>query len=186
MDTHPILFPTFYKWYQSLSRLLVTTPTPIRIALFPTLLIIASFPIAILAFFSETRILPRAYVSTLPSPNSSITAPETPDQASETNLSPRLITTSLPSVIRDQFYLTNIIASDPNLSDNLTIKIANLPQGLKADPCRPTQTLNQLRIISCSISGVSHAPATVYPVTITVTDSHQAISTLTLPLEISR
>jgi hypothetical protein len=75
MSRQPQLFPTFKKGFKTLSHLFTITPVPIRVALFPMFIMLGSLPLALIALFTETASVPRAY-ETQPPP--AITTPVNP------------------------------------------------------------------------------------------------------------
>jgi hypothetical protein len=97
---------------------------------------------------------------------------------------PQLQTKTLPPAIRRQLYLSTIIAEDTDEYDNITASITGLPQGIALDLCKPTQTVNQKRMMSCTISGNATAKTGIYPVTVVLTDSYNLVTRYTINLEV--
>jgi hypothetical protein len=171
MSAHPPLFPTFSRWYRRLSHLLAITPVPVRIALFPTIIIVGSLPVALIALFSETNTVPRAYELTSAPQVIQSGMGELMANPAPAPQAPQLQTKALPPAIRHQLYLTTITSIDTDLTDHLATTITGLPRGLNVDSCQPTQTIATQRVMHCTISGKATDPAGTYPVSITLTDS---------------
>jgi hypothetical protein len=182
MSRQPQLFPSFKKWYRQLSHLFSIAPTPIRIAFFPTFVVIGAMPLALLAMFSPTSTIPKAYLPVAAPPL--FVAVDDSNQPGDVPQAPLLQTKTLAPAIRHQLYLTTITAEDLNLNDQITLSISGLPDGIQVDVCKPTQTIQSKRITSCTISGEATARAGIYPVTVIVSDSANLTTRYTINLEV--
>jgi hypothetical protein len=92
----------------------------------------------------------------------------------------------LPNVKRGSNYWGRINAYDINLKDNLTMKITNLPSGLRQGSCtifnRPAgYDLPETKWIGCDIVGRTYTRAKNYKIKVTVSDGKKTVTkTLTL------
>lgn len=98
------------------------------------------------------------------------------------NYPPTINNGSLPIGSFGKFYQTYVVATDPDLSDNLTATISGLPSRLTVNGCQQS-TATLLRFV-CAISGIPTKLGT-FPIKITVTDSVKNTTTKILNLYVN-
>lgn len=107
------------------------------------------------------------------------TQPPSPTPAG--NIAPTISTTGLPSGNTGVLYTANVVATDPNIGDSLTMSATGLPAGLGLSNC-VTTTTNQTTL-TCTLSGLPTTRGR-YSVVFTATDSAGATGTRTITLGI--
>lgn len=94
----------------------------------------------------------------------------TPTPTPQPNIAPRIQTWFLKPGRINRNYRANVVGTDRNQNDNLTLTTARLPAGIIQGPCSTVIQNKNVRI-SCVLSGRPTA-AGVYPVHVVLTDNH--------------
>lgn len=108
-------------------------------------------------------------------------ATQTPAPTPPNNVAPSISTTGLPSGNSGVLYTANVVATDANIGDSLTLTATGLPAGLGLSNC-VTTTTNQTTL-TCTLSGLPTTRGR-YSVVFTVTDAAGATGTRTITLGI--
>lgn len=103
-----------------------------------------------------------------PSPTPILTPTPTPSPTP--NAAPQIRTWFLPPGRINRNYRSNIVGTDRNKNDNLTLTTAGLPPGITQGPCS-TDTQGSNARIKCVLSGRPAATG-VYPVHVVLVDNH--------------
>ncbi len=98
-------------------------------------------------------------------------------------VAPAISNTTLPTAVQGRKYSTTITATDTNLDEKISVKIAGLPAGISQGSCVTGKSYNQIST-TCQISGTTSKAGSV-KITVTATDS-RGLSTskaLILPIK---
>lgn len=146
-----------------------------RVSLVVLLFMLALVPSTYFITQQDTGILNRAEA---PAPQLTSTLP----RLNQPNRAPGIQTEDLHGAKLFRAYVAEIVASDYDPFDRLTMTVNNLPRGIKTD-CENVLTTGQTAV-TCTLKGRPIA-AGIFDINIVVTDRAGASSSQTLPLEVA-